>query len=71
MIFVAGGFIEWPVPFQNTNGLMMRDQPIAARAMLRHAGGLLPKFHPVRTNRLRASQNAAVLVVESGAVDIR
>jgi hypothetical protein len=36
-----------------------------------YAEGLLPKFHPVRTNRLRASQNAAVLVVDSGTVDIR
>jgi hypothetical protein len=71
MIFVAGGFTEQPVPFENTNRLMIRDQPIAARAVLRHAGGLLPKFHPVCTNRLRASQNAAVLVVDSGTVDIR
>jgi hypothetical protein len=50
---------------------MMRDQPVAACAVPRYAGALLPKFHPVRTNRLRASQNAAVLVVDSGTVDIR
>jgi hypothetical protein len=50
---------------------MMRDQPVAAGAIPRHARGLLPKFHPVRTNRLRASQNAAVLVIDSGTVDIR
>jgi hypothetical protein len=49
----------------------MRDQPIATRAVPRDASGLLPKFHPARTNRLRASQNAAVLVVDSGTVDIR
>jgi hypothetical protein len=56
---------------KNTNGLVMRDQPMATRAVRRHARGLLPKFHPVRTNRLRANQNAAVLVVDSGTVDIR
>jgi hypothetical protein len=71
VIFVAGGFSEQPVPLENTNWLTIRDQPIAARAILRRAGGLLPKFHPARTNRLRASQNAAVLVVDSGTVDIR
>jgi len=71
MIFVAGRPVGRRIPWQNTNGLMTRDQPIAARAGLRRAGGLLPKFHPVRTNRLRASQNAAVLVIDSGTVDIR
>jgi len=49
----------------------MPDQPVAACAIPRHAQGLLPKFHPARTNRLRASQNAAVLVVDSDTVDIR
>jgi hypothetical protein len=71
MIFVAGGFTEVPVRFENPNSRVTRDQPIAARAGLRYAGGLLPKFHPVCTNRLRASQNAAVLAVDSGSVDIR
>jgi len=71
MIFVAGGFTEQPTPFENTNWLTMPDQPVAACAIPRHAQDLLPKFHPVCTNRLRASQNAAVLVVDSGTVDIR
>jgi hypothetical protein len=28
MILVAGGFTEAPVPFENTNWLMMRDQQL-------------------------------------------
>src|SRR5664279_662919 len=71
MIFIAGGFSEAPVPFENTNWLRMPDQPVAACAIPRQAQGLLPKFHLVCTNRLRASQNAAVLVIDSGTVDIR
>jgi hypothetical protein len=31
----------------------------------------LLKFHQTRTNRLRASQNAAALLSERGSVDIR
>jgi hypothetical protein len=32
---------------------------------------LLSKFHARRTNRLRAGQNAAVLLLDLDAVDIR
>jgi len=71
MIFVAGRPVERRVSLQNTNWPMTWDQPIAASAGLRRAGGLLLKFHSACTNRLRASQNAAVLVVDSGTVDIR
>jgi len=71
MIFVASRSLKRRVSFENTNRLKMRDQPIAARAVPRQAGGLLPKIHPACTNRLRASQNAAVLVVDSDTVDIR
>jgi hypothetical protein len=35
------------------------------------AGKSLLKFHHTRTNRLRASQNAAALLFDFGAVDIR
>jgi hypothetical protein len=31
----------------------------------------LSKFHPTRINRLQASQNAAALLFDLGAVDIR
>jgi hypothetical protein len=39
---------------------------------IRHrAKNSLLKFHPARTNRLRASQNAAALLSDFGNVDIR
>jgi hypothetical protein len=45
----------------------MRDQQLAP---FRAKQSLL-KFHQTRTNRLRASQNAAALLFEFGTVDIR
>jgi hypothetical protein len=40
-----------------------REAPGAKQSLL--------KFHPARTNRLRASQNAAALLFDFGTVDIR
>jgi len=37
----------------------------------RHIRKPLLKFHPMRTDRLRVSQNAAVLLFEIDTVDIR
>jgi len=42
-----------------------------ATASLFRAKQSLLKFHQTRTNRLRASQNAAALLSDFGRVDIR
>jgi hypothetical protein len=47
------------------------DQQIAPFAIGRCAYKPLRKFLPKRTNRLRASQNAAVLLFDFDTVDIR
>jgi hypothetical protein len=47
-----------------------RSTGCAACVRSRAKNSLL-KFHQTRTNRLRASQNAAALLFEFGTVDIR
>jgi hypothetical protein len=49
----------------------MRDQRPAPPAICPRAKQSLLKFHQTRTNRLRASQNAAALLFDFGTVDIR
>jgi hypothetical protein len=49
----------------------MRDQRVAPLVFRPPAKQSLLKFHQRRTNRLRASQNAAALLFEFAKVDIR
>jgi hypothetical protein len=47
------------------------EQQNAPGALAVTPGKPLLKFHPMRTDRLRVSQNAAVLLFEFDAVDVR
>jgi hypothetical protein len=49
----------------------MRNQRLAPLAICPRAKNSLSKFPQPRTNRLRASQNAAALLSDFGTVDIR
>jgi hypothetical protein len=48
-----------------------RATACALREPRQRAGNALRKFHRTRTNRLHASQNAALLLSDLGVVDIR
>jgi len=48
-----------------------QEQQRAPVALANHTGKPLLKFHPMRTDRLRVSQNAAVILFEIDTVDIR
>jgi hypothetical protein len=56
---------------RSVSGRIWRINAVRGSAMMHDAGNSLPKFPPVRINRLQASQNAAALLFDLGTVDIR
>jgi hypothetical protein len=70
-LFAFCGTLEWQVPFEEYPAADAGATACADRASNEHAGKPLSKFHHPRTNRLRASQNGAVLLFDPGTVDIR
>jgi len=56
---------------ETVSGRQSRINGLRLFVRKRFARKSLPKFHPARINRLQASQNAAALLFDLGAVDIR
>jgi hypothetical protein len=56
---------------ETVSGRQSRINGLRSFASKQFARKSLPKFHPTRINRLQASQNAAALLVDLVAVDIR
>jgi hypothetical protein len=63
--------LEWRFPLEEYLAADAGATACADPASSEHAGKPLSKFHHRRTNRLRASQIGAVLLIDPGTVDIR